>query len=128
MDRGPNSYTVSLLYQASKVLSILLFLYYGLAVLVSDAMTGEFERFGLPRFRKLTGVLEILGSLALVLGYFVSPFTVVAAGGLALMMAAGIVIRLRCGDSLVDALPAFIMMVMTLYIVFYALGNELPAR
>ena len=46
------------LYQAFKALSILLFLYYGLSVLVSNAMVTEFERFGLSRFRKLTGSLE----------------------------------------------------------------------
>ena len=119
---------MNLLYQASKVLSILLFLYYGLAVLVSNAMVEEFHRFGLTGFRKPTGVLELLGALGLILGYFVSPFTVAAAGGLALMMAVGIFVRLRCGDSLVDAVPAFIMMLMNLFIAFYALNMELAAR
>lgn len=83
-----------LLYQACKVLSIVLFLYYGLAVLVSDAMVTEFERFGLLRFRKFTGVLELLGALGLVLGYFVPHFTIAAAGGLAVLMAAGVVVRI----------------------------------
>jgi len=34
------------LYQALKALSILLFLYYGLSVLASNAMVKEFERLG----------------------------------------------------------------------------------
>lgn len=51
------------LYQAFKALSILLFLYYGLRVLVSNAMVTEFERFGLSRYRKLIGGLEVLGSV-----------------------------------------------------------------
>ena len=47
-------------YQAFKLLSLVLFLYYGLRCLVSDAMASEFERFGLARFRRFTGVLETL--------------------------------------------------------------------
>lgn len=43
--------TVGALYQVSKPLSILLFLYDGLGVLVSNAMVAEFERFGLRRIR-----------------------------------------------------------------------------
>ena len=53
---------MNLLYQVSKALSIALFLYYGIAVLVSNAMAAEFERFGMSRFRRLTGGLEVLGA------------------------------------------------------------------
>ena len=110
------------LYQACKVLSVLLFLYYGLAVFVSDAMVTEFERFGLLRYRKLTGALELLGAVGLILGYFVPHLTVAAAGGLALLMAVGVVVRLRCRDSLVDALPATVMLLLNLFIVVYTLA------
>lgn len=118
---------MNVLYQACKVISIVLFMYYGLAVLVSSAMVEDFERFGLARFRKLTGVLELIGSLGLILGYFVPQFTVAAAGGLTLMMGVGVVVRLRCRDSLTDALPATVMLLINLYIVVYALG-AIPAR
>ncbi len=113
---------MSILYEVCKALSIVLFLYYGLSVLLSDAMVTEFERFGLLRFRKATGVLELLGSLGLILGYFLPHLTVVAAGGLTLLMAAGVVVRLRCRDSLTDSLPAFGMLLMNLYVAIYALG------
>ena len=73
-------------------------------------------------------MLELLGSLGLVLGYFLPQFTVAAAGGLTLMMGVGVVVRLRCGDSLADALPAFAMLLINLYIVVYALGVGIPAR
>jgi len=119
---------MNLLYEACKVLLIVLFLYYGLAVLLSDAMVAEFERFGLLQFRKPTGVLELLGALGLVLGYFLPYLTVAAAGGLTLLMAAGVIVRLRCRDSLVAALPAFVMLVMNLYIVVYAIGILSPGR
>ena len=116
-----NMYTMNILYQACRVLSILLFLYYGLAVLVANAMVEEFARFGLVRFRKFTGILEMLGSAGLLLGYFLPPFTVAAAAGLTLMMGAGVIVRLRCGDSLKDALPAIVMLLINLYIVVHAL-------
>jgi len=118
----PYYYTMNMLYHACKVMSILLFLYYGMTVLVANALVEEFARFGLVRFRKLTGILELLGSLGLILGYFLPQFTVAAAGGLTLMMGVGVVVRLRCGDSLADALPAIVMLLINLYIVVYALG------
>lgn len=119
---------MDMLYQALKVLSILLFLFYGVSVLVSDAMVEEFQRFNLLRYRKLTGVLEVLGALGLIVGYVQPYFVVIAAGGLTLLMALGVVVRFRCRDSVVDALPAFVMMVMNLFIVVHALGLPVSAR
>lgn len=113
------------LYQALKALSILLFLYYGLSVLVSNAMVKEFERFGLIRFRKLTGGLEVLGSVGLILGYFMPQLVVAASGGLTLLMVLGVAVRYRAGDSLADALPAFVMSLVNLYIFVYAIGHAL---
>lgn len=113
---------MSVLYQACKILSVAIFLYYGLAVFFSDAMVTEFKRFGLLRIRKLTGVLELLGALGLIAGYFVPQLTVAAAGGLSVLMAAGVIVRIRCRDSLVDILPASVMMLVNLFVVLYALG------
>ena len=113
---------IDVLYEAFKVLSILLFLYYGLSVLVSNAMVTEFERFGLSRFRKLTGILEVLGSVGLMLGYFVPVLVVAASGGLTLLMILGLATRYRARDSLAEALPAFVLTLMNLYILVYALG------
>lgn len=113
------------LYQALKALSILLFLYYGLSVLASNAMVKEFEHFGLIRFRKLTGGLEVLGSVGLILGYFMPQLVVAASGGLTLLMVLGVAVRYRAGDSLADALPAFVMSLVNLYIFVYAIGHAL---
>ena len=81
------------LYQGSKALSILLFLYYGTSVLFSDAMVADFERFGLSRFRRLTGSLEVLGSVGLMLGYFLPILVVAASSGLTLLMVLGLATR-----------------------------------
>ena len=101
----------------------MLFLYYGLSVLVSDAMVADFERFGLSRFRRLTGSLEVLGSVGLMLGYFLPILVVAASSGLTLLMVLGLATRYRARDSLAEALPAFVLSLMNLYILVYALGR-----
>ena len=118
---------MNLLYEVAKALSIVLFLYYGTSVLVSDAMAAEFERFGLSRFRRLTGGLEVLGALGLILGYFVSHFDIAASAGLTLLMAAGVIVRFRSGDSLVDALPALVMALLNSFIFIHAIGITNPS-
>ncbi len=109
------------LYELVKVLSIIAFLYYGLAVLFSNAMVEEFDRYGLSRFRKLTGALEVFGAAGLIAGYFVPGLTVAAAGGLALLMAAGVIVRFRSGDSLAQTLQALAMLAVNAFIVVCAL-------
>ena len=118
---------MNLLYEVAKALSIVLFLYYGTSVLVSDAMAAEFERFGLSRFRRLTGGLEVLGALGLILGYFVSHFDIAASAGLTVLMVAGVIVRFRSGDSLVDALPALVMALINAFIFIHAVGIAVPS-
>lgn len=108
-------------YQASKILSIALFLYYGLTCLFTDVRVAEFERFRLGRFRILTGSLEVLGALGLLAGYLAPFLVIVGAGGLALLMVLGVATRLRIRDSLVQMLPAIVLMLVNLYILVYAL-------
>jgi uncharacterized membrane protein YphA (DoxX/SURF4 family) len=109
-------------YHGFTALSVLLFLYYGSSALVSNAMTTEFERFGLSRYRKLTGTLEVLGAIGLILGYFIPLLVVAASGGLALLMVLGLATRYRAGDSLAEFFPAFVLTVINLYVLVYALG------
>lgn len=109
-----------LLYQACQALSIVAFLFYGSSCLLSDGMAMEFERFGLSRFRRLTGALEVLGALGLAAGYFYRPLTVAAAAGLTLLMVLGVLTRLRIRDPLVEILPAFTLLLVNLYILLYA--------
>ena len=113
---------MSLTYQVAKILSILLFLYYGLGCLFSDSMVAEFRRFGLDRFRRLTGGLEVLGALALLVGYVVPVLVPVASSGLTVLMLLGIATRIRVRDSLVEMIPAFGLMIVNMYIVVYAGG------
>lgn len=109
-------------YHASKAVSVAAFLFYGLSCLVSDGMVAEFERFGLSRFRRLTGALEVLGALGLLGGYFVPQLDVIAAAGLAALMVLGVITRIRVGDRVVDMLPAIILLLINGHIAVHALG------
>lgn len=113
---------MDLMYEVLRALSMLSFFYYGISVLVSDAMVEEFEKFGLIRFRRLTGVLEVLGATGLLLGYVIPPMVIAASGGLALLMILGVGARHRAGSTLVEALPALFMALINLYVFLYATG------
>jgi len=119
----PMEFPMDLAYRAATLLSVLLFLYYGLSCLLSDGMMAEFRRFGLSRFRRLTGTLEVLGALGLVIGLLVPVVTLLASAGLALLMLLGVFTRIRVRDSVLETLPAAILLGMNLFIFLYALGR-----
>jgi hypothetical protein len=97
---------------AAIVVSAVLFLVYGLLCLFSDGMEAEFARFGLARYRRATGGLEVLGGLGLIVGLVVPEVLVVASGGLALLMLLGVIARLRVRDPILETLPAAILLVV----------------
>ncbi len=101
--------------------SAILFAGYGFHALLSDSMVVEFKRYGLARFRVLTGALQVLGSLGIVAGQFYHPALLLAAAGLTAMMVLGVITRVRIRDPLVAALPAFSLGVLNGYIFVSAL-------
>lgn len=97
-------------------ISAISFVFYGLNCLFNKKMFQEFKRFGLINFRKATGVLQLLGAIGLMAGYFSSILTLVASAGLALLMLLGFLVRLKIKDSVLVSLPAFAFMLLNLYI------------
>lgn len=97
-------------------ISVLSFLGYGLHCLFSEKMVIEFKRYGLEKFRYLTGVLEVLGALGLMAGLFYPLLMVISSAGLALLMFLGILTRLRIKDPVLLILPAFILFCLNLLI------------
>ncbi len=116
---------MTLAYFGLTALSVVVFLVYGLTCLFANGMAADFERFGMPRLRVLTGTLEVLGALGLIAGQFIDGLVIISAGGLTVLMALGLLTRLRFRDSVRESLPAFVLMVSNAYIVWYALD---PAR
>ncbi len=101
--------------------SIALFAWYGMSCFLSKTMVAEFDRYGLARFRVLTGMLQLAGSLGLVMGHFHRAILLFSAGGLATMMFLGVMTRVRIQDPLDAAIPAFALFALNLFIVAAAL-------
>lgn len=84
-------------------------------------MEAEFERYGLQRFRKTVGALEILGGSGLLVGLYIVPITYLAATGLAVLMALGVAVRWRIGDRWWQMLPAAVLGALNLYFLSWLL-------
>jgi len=89
-----------------------LFLTYGWLCLFSGGMQEEFARYGLSRFRRLTGALEMLGGAGLLVGLIVPTVALIAAAGLAVLMVLGLGARLRVRDPFLELLPATFLLVV----------------
>lgn len=116
---------MDLFLQACWVVSAIVFLGYGGMCLHPTAMASEFERFGVARFRVLTGSLEILGGLGLVVSYQLPALLPFAAGGLALLMFFALLARIRVRDSFFQMSPALLLMVGNGFLAYRAAGGLL---
>jgi hypothetical protein len=88
------------------------FLIYGFLCVFTSHMRDEFERFGMSKYRLLTGILEILGALGTLIGLFWTPLFIFSTLGLGTLMFLGLVTRVRVRDPIVQTLPAFSLMVL----------------
>lgn len=111
-------------FEISRVLSALLFLFYGSSCLFSRHMVAEFKRYGLQRFRVIIGALECLGALGLLAGQFSPPLLIAAGAGLALLMLLGIATRIRIGDSIAQMLPAAALLVLNAFVLWMAIARS----
>ena len=100
------------------------FFYYGLACIFSKHMVAEFERYGVPKFRTMIGVLEVLGGVGLLGGYLVPAVQLLSVGGLAMLMFLGCVLRLKIRDSLLQILPALTLLILNLWLFFHLLPQS----
>ena len=95
------------------ICSSILFIFYGFLCVFSQKMVTEFERYGLARFRVLVGLLEIFGSIGLIVGYFFSPaIQLVSSVGLTILMILAVQLRVRLKDPFIEILPAFGLMII----------------
>lgn len=109
-----------LLYILTLVSSVA-FLFYGFFVFVNSGMKKEFERYGLIKFRKFIGSLQVLGGVGLLAGLVWNPFLIIASGGLSLLMMIGFGVRLRMKDGFLESMPSFLFMLFNGYICFFAM-------
>jgi hypothetical protein len=95
---------------------IISFLVYGIRCFFVEAMVLEFKRWGLAHLRYLTGSLEVLGALGLIVGQWIPWIGFLAAGGLSLLMLCGLFVRIRIRDSLLQTLPAVVYLVVSVLV------------
>ena len=119
---------MTLAVQISFVLSVTLFLGYGVSCLFMGAMVDEFARYGLSPFRRLVGLLEVLGALGLLASLFIPLLVFPSAAGLALLMALGVITRVRVRDPWIEAIPAGALMVINLFLCVAALQGVQVGR
>ena len=86
-------------------------------------MKSEFERFELKKFGIFVIILEALGALGLLVGLYLKPLLLFSAGGLAVLMLLGVIVRIKSKDGLMVSLPALFFMSLNAYI-FY-LGSTM---
>ncbi|PQB06720.1 hypothetical protein BST83_05800 [Polaribacter filamentus] len=97
--------------------SSLAFIYFGMNCFYSDFIIAEFIRYDLPSYRKLTGILQLLGSTGLLIGLYFSPILLLLASiGLCLLMLAGFILRLKINDNFIQSSPSFIFAALNLFI------------
>lgn len=94
------------------------FLIYGVQCLRDPFMKREFERFKVPQFRTLTGVLEIIGGVGVLAGLVISFLGILASAGLAVLMLLGVITRIKVGDSPSQCLPASFFCTLNAVILF----------
>lgn len=99
------------------------FMGYGVSCLVTDHMVREFERYGLPRYRVLTGLLQLMAAVGLIAGFRFPLLGALAAGGLALQMLLGFGVRLKIRDRFLLCLPALVYLVISAWLGMQFVGE-----
>lgn len=79
-------------------------------------MKAEFKRYGLERFRLMTGALEVLGGLGILVGLLSGPLFLVSTLGLTMLMILGLLVRIKLKDTFKEMLPALILMLLNFYL------------
>jgi hypothetical protein len=98
--------------------SSLSFLAYGTGALFTTAMRQEFERYHMGGQRVLVGLLQWAAGAGLLIGLYIPWLGQAAAGGLALMMAVALVVRIRIQDRPYLMIPAAGYLALNAYLCF----------
>ena len=92
------------------------FFFYGLSCFFNSFMIDEFIRYRIPQFRKLTGCLQLFGSLGIIIGFWIDNLQVLSTIGLCLMMLFGVTVRIKIKDNIIKILPAVSYFLLNAYL------------
>ena len=87
-------------------------------------MKHEFKRFGLEKMGLTIVLLEIIGALGLLVGLQINFMLIFSSLGLALLMFAGILVRIKVKDNIWITLPAFFYMVLNAWIFWISISPK----
>lgn len=87
-------------------------------------MRSEFDRYGLKKFRKTTGILEVAGGIGLLLGLEFQLLLLLASAGLAALMFMGVITRIRIHDKFALLLPALVYFFICVSIFYFSLNPD----
>ncbi|WP_373519369.1 DoxX family protein [Pricia sp.] len=106
------------------LVSSISFLCFGAACLFDARMKDEFIRYRLADRRRLTGFLQILGGIGLLLGWlFFSLLALFACLGLTLLMVLGFGVRIKIKDTWLQALPSLSYALLNAYLAILYLSK-----
>ena len=88
----------------------------------SSKMEMEFKRFGLEKFGLIIITLQFLGATGLMVGLVFNPLLIISSLGLALLMLAGFLVRLKLKDGILVSLPALFYMSLNAYIFLWSVN------
>ena len=98
------------------IFNALSFLFFGIGCLRSPYLIAEFERYGVPQFRILTGLLQLLGGMGILLGYYWIPLQLFSCFGLTLLMLFGVGVRIKIKDNFIQSFPAAFYCLLNCYL------------
>jgi uncharacterized membrane protein YkgB len=96
--------------------SAISFFAYGGACFLSARMKREFDRYRLGSQRTLIGGLQLCAAIGLLAGQSQPWMGRASSAGLALMMLVAVGVRIKIKDTLPQAIPALIYLVLNVYL------------
>jgi intracellular septation protein A len=92
------------------------FLFFGIGCFTSPFVKAEFIRYGIPQFRKLTGLLQLFGGLGIIIGFWTDHLQILSTLGLSILMLFGVITRILIRDSIIKTLPAIFYSLLNTYL------------
>jgi len=114
----------ALIPEILEIFSALSFIFYGIMSFTSNIMKSEFNRWGISKFRIIVGIAQLSGGFGLLLGFYFPIMTVLSSLGLTVLMFLGFILRLIVKDGIVKSSPAFIYIIIILYILLNNLNID----
>ncbi len=114
----------ALIPEMFEIFSAFSFVFYGIMSFTSNIMKSEFNRWGISKFRIIVGCAQLTGGFGLLLGFYFPVMTLLSSLGLTVLMLLGFILRLIVKDGIVKSSPAFIYIIINLFILLNNLNID----